>query len=631
MTTTKPDQAKALMQRQFLAWFRACGVIYTEKGELKGYPVTKEILQPNLLQKTLQDVINWFQRQNLPARIILLKPRRKGSSTITAGIVFHKLSQAAEGTTGVLINGNEEQGNPMFKMLGRYSKYDTCFKDTNPCEVSEVGFTARWKNKSELRHATLGGKAALVGSGLQICWVTEEALFDSPGDDNIADAATRLGNIFIAVANTPGTLIIEESTARGKTGVFYERFTEAEPWETVKANDKFSGDCQRISLFFPWFVFPVEDIPPMSAEECAEFLNNLRGEEKEYYDRVKRGTGISLTGHQMAWRRWAISNLCDNDLSRFDRDFPWSADTAFTSSGSPRFDRRGLALLKSKLPTYAAPVYTNFTMQGNDPFSWSSRVTNDRVPTAYEATWWIYEDPMPGRRYLVVVDPAEGKTTPTARDPDNHGIAVWRAGFRDSGGFWHPPKMVARAAAMDGHKVICRWDPSYAEKEIFKVARYYGGTNKAMIVIERPIDCGMNRTLRDRGCNLYVQKRHNTIDNVEYKEYGFLQSSATRPTIIAGLDNRIKQNYTGEDGCTLDGGGVDIPDAWTVEEMENFVTKPTGKAEAGIGHDDQVLMTCMALECMEAATPYSPPTNLMPAFEREDRVALMQLNQRKRW
>lgn len=629
----RSDAAKALMERNFLAWFRMCGVIFPESGNPTGMPVDGKPIKPNYLQKTLQDVFNWFREKELPVRIILLKPRRRGSSTITSGMMFHTLSQSAEGTTGILITGNEKQGKAMVKMMSRYAQYDSFFKERNPCTVSVEGFTMRWQNKSELLHSTLGGKAGLIGGGYQLAWITEEALFDSPSDDNLADAGSRLGDIFKAVANSPSSVIVEESTARGKMGVFYERFTEAESWDSVQANDGFTKDCKRISLFFPFYMFPVEDIPEMTPEEDAAFIENLRSSEQDYFTKVQREVNVTLTGRQMAWRRWALANLCDGSEMNFDRDFPYSVETAFTSSGAPRFAQQGLTLLRGKLPLYTGIKHVNLNIHGDDPYSWTSRITCDRASRPQDARLIIYEDPMPGRRYLVSIDPCEGKTNPTSKDPDHHGGTVWRAGFRDNHGVWHPMKMVARFASMEGTKPVCRWEPNFLEREIFKVARLYGGNNKTMIVVERPIDLGINRVLSDKGCNLYIQRRPNSVDNVETKEFGFVQSTATRPAIIAELAARIMENYSGDDGGVLDGGGIEIPDEWTVRELENFVTKPSGKAEAGVGHDDQVLSTCMAVACIDAATAYAPPVGLVPQFELEDRrwLAKQQGGGRQRW
>ena len=627
-------RAEALIRRNWLAWFKYHGVIFPKKGTATGVPVDGKPLEPNVMQCEIQDCINWFKERELPIRVILLKPRTKGASTAVSAIGWHYLSEAPPGTVGRLMTGNDDQATPMFEMMDKYSRHDSFFKD-NPSEVSISGGWAKWKNGNAFRHGTLGGKSAGVGGMHRFMWGTECALWDSPMDDNISDSAERWANALMSVPDDPGTIVFEESTARGASGVFYDRFSEAQPWEEVKKTGELTVDCKRISLFFPWFVFSTDlEVPTLSPEADAAFLENLRDEEVQYRAMVHRETGTLLNGTQMSWRRFMLADKCKGDPEKFARDYPHTAKDAFAKSGNPRFSRRGLSVLRQRLQTRAAPKYVNLTMQGLDPFSRKDRLTCDVVSTPQDATIWMYESALPGRRYFIVADMCEGKVTSGNKSPDNHGLGVFRAGFRDNQGVWQPTKLVAVCATMDGEKIICRWEPSYVEKILWKLSRYYGGNNLVPIIIERPVDCGLNRSLRDKGAVLYVQKRPNAIEEVESTEYGFVQSANTKLDIVGQLAQRVIENFSAEDGMTLDGGGIDIPDEFTIREMENFVTKPNGRVEAGIGHDDRVMMTAIAVACESCALPYAPPVGLVPQFELEDRRWLAKQQSgggRQRW
>jgi len=609
-----------LMLKQYLAWWMVCGVIFPKQGVATGVPVDGKPLKPNALQKTLQEAINWFRVRGLPVRLIILKPRQKGSSTGVGAVFYHALSSSPEGSIGWIVAGNEEQTRTMVEIMEKYSNNDPFFKDRNPSELSSTGLWGKWANGNKLKTTTLGGKPSMVGGMVRFAWGTECALWDSPADDNVSDAGERWANARMTVPYEPGTMIIEESTARGATGVFYERFMEAEPWEQVKKNDGFSSKANTISLFFPFYAFEtsLEIGPNLSPDDDQDFIDTLQDDEREYRNRVQRDVGYTLTGTQMKWRRWAMTNLCNNDPTKFDRDFPYSAKEAFSKSGNPRFSKKGMSILRKRLASAPPPSVGNLTMQGVDPFSRVDRITWDFVHERRNGSIWIYEQPRVGCNYVLICDPCEGKTTTGNRDPDNHGIGVWRQGYRDEHGVWFPIKLVARCATYDDGKLVCRWEPGYAEKELWKLSRYYGGTGMIPIIIEKPIDCGMNRSLKEKGAPLYIQRRPDTIEEVESTSYGFVQTMNTKLDIVGQLAQKIVENFNAEDGGTTDGGGICIEDEWTLSELESFVTKANGRVEAGSGHDDQVIMSALGVACIHAATPHSPPHQRMDKWEMED-------------
>mgnify|MGYP000408573329 CR=1 FL=1 len=608
---------RAALQKSFLKWWMFYGVILPKEGTMRGMPIDGRRLEPNVMQLEVQKVVNWFRAKNLPVRIISLKPRTRGSSTIFGALFFHYMSMAPANTTGRIIGGNEEQPRTMLEILSKLAQYDCFFRDTNPAEISTRGLRGEWRNGSQVKANTLGGKSQVIGSMNGIVWGTEGGLWDCPGDDNIMDAAERWANILIATPYTPDTMIFEESTARGASGLFYDRFNEAEPWEEVQKNDKFTKNCARVSLFFPFYIFDttMEIGPDLDEKQSQEFLETLTDEELSYRKIVLAATGHELTATKMKWRRWAIANLCNDDPTKFDRDYPYSAAEAFTKSGNPRFSRKSTAILRKQAKIAANPELGNLTTPGPDPFTKKDRVQWTRVHDQREAKYWMYEQPIPGCRYWVVCDPCEGKTNPGNKDPDSHGIAAFRQGYRDEHGRWHPMKLVCQAAQYDGKKLGCRWEPSYAEAELWQLSRYYGGTHMVPIVIERPIDCGMNRTLRDKGAPLYVQSKPNTIEEKDEVTYGFLQNKNTKLDCVGQLAARLAENHKAEDGGVLDGGGIEICDLWTIDEMENFVQNADGSCSAGLGHDDQVMKTAMACATERCAVPYYPPVMKLAAFE----------------
>ena len=634
-TTSKPalseeDRKKLIHDRmkknQWLAWWVAHGAINPKEAGTTGAVganANGQLLKPNTLQKTLQKVIVWFKVKNLPIRIRLLKSRQGGSSTGCAGLFYHHHANSPAGNDGLLLTADDEGKASMLRMFSTLAKYDNFFTE-NKAEVTAEKVV--FSNGNTIRCGSIGGVAKGVGSTLSSLWSTETALYDSPSDANVSDAKERLMNTCIAVPTQPGTIIVEETTARGASGAFWERFYEAEPWEDVQKNDCFSDGKSVISLFFPFweFPYPTTEAPLMTDQQQTDYLENMRSDEIEYWEKVKRETGHKLTGRDMVWRKYILREKCGGDEVKYDRDYPYSAQAAFSKSGSPRFSQKSTSILRQRMKLHTIPVIGNFTTQGADPFSKTEPVTFQRETREYDALWWIYEEPIVGCKYIVVVDPCVGKINTGAKDPDNHGIQVWRAGYRDEHGRWHAYKMVAHCIQSDGRKPFCRLEPYLAEREIWKASKYYGGTNQSKIVIELPIDAGMTRSLAEKGANLYVQTKRNAVEETESRDYGFVQTAITRPAIIADVAKRLNENFQAEDGTTIDGGGIDVVDEWTIWELENFVQKPNGTCSAASGHhDDQVM--CLAIACgvEQAATPYSPPTRKLDRFELEDMRAAM--------
>ena len=614
------ELARTVAGRNPLAWFQAYGVVFSKDGKAKGMPVTGELLYPNYMQRTIGKVIAWFQERNLPVRIISLKPRQEGSTTIVMAAAYHFMSGAPEGTTGRIIGGNEETVRTLFEMCEKYSNHDAYFQD-NPSEIMPRGIRGRWANGSELKGCTLGGKSGAIGSMNPLIISTEVALWDSPGDDGIMDAEERYLNIIKTCPYSPGTMMIEESTARGATGLFYNRYMRATPWERVLKEGKIAGDNATISIFTPFYRFDTsrEIGPDMSEEAAKEFIANLDPDEVQYRANVLADTGFLLNANHLKWRRFKMENDCGGDPTIYDRDFPYSVATAFTKSGSPRFSKKSTSILRRNALANQTLEYGNLTLQGSNPFSRKDTVTFDRVHSANDANWHIYEHPLAGCRYYVVDDPSLGKIPAGGKDPDNSGIGVFRAGYRDDHGIWRPMKLVACAANSNGKKLYCLWPPETAERELWKASKYYGGTNMVPVVVETPIDAGINRTLKDKGCPLYVQRKANAIEEVEETTYGFRQTVSTKSEILALLEQKLLENFRADDGGILDGGGIDIPDLWTIDEIEGMVRKPDGSVAAGRAHDDRAMMTAIACAVEKAAQPHVAPTRRLDKWEMSDR------------
>ena len=86
---------EAIAQKDFLVWWEGFTKILNKEAQL---------ISPraNFLQKHVAEVVSWVQQNNYPVRLVVLKPRQMGSSTITSAVITHFL-RANPNTTGCLL------------------------------------------------------------------------------------------------------------------------------------------------------------------------------------------------------------------------------------------------------------------------------------------------------------------------------------------------------------------------------------------------------------------------------------------------------------------------------------------------------------------------------------------------
>ena len=83
--------------------------------------------------------------------------------------------------------------------------------------------------------------------------------------------------------------------------------------------------------------------------------------------------------------------------------------------------------------------------------------------------------------------------------------------------------------------------------------------------------------------------------------YGWMTTTQTREVIVEKLATAIREWDT-------IGSGIDVFCRLAIEQMENFVTKESGKSEAADGHhDDDVMAIAIGNQLLSHATLYNPP------------------------
>lgn len=586
------DLLNKAIRDDYAVWFESEHCKIWPKDKSKGLINPKQ----NYLQIKFQKTIAKFEELDLPIRLICLKPRQRGSSVGLSSKAYHRIR--SKPTTFCAIGGQLDQTNSIWDMIQNYQANDT-FKWGNTGTVTST--TASWTNGSEMIAETANDKMAGISKTITALHVTELAKWSEHG---VSDASTVLANILKCVPGIPGTMVVIESTAEGSSGEYFERWQRAVDCDDFIAGRRTVQAGEYVRVFAGWFQFEdsarrLTEVQKREIERTLdaepEFAGNGRAEREliEKYG-VVGADGITRLGtavvnydvwEQLAWRRVSIKEECSRDHNIFDRDYPSCPEVAFQKSGNLRFNQAGLAAIRKRMGLRVAMPGILEEAQGGRPAF--------RPTDMNEAKVILYERPIPSMRYLLTIDPMTGASQATGQDPDYHGAHILRAGYFDNKGEWNRPSPVARV-------VQCRWDIDVLTDAAHSLARFYGDTSGAKIVVEMNMDRGIVELLKLKGADLYTREVFNKSEFKTTKSYGYVTDPRTRERMIERLAAAIREHDTR-------GDGIDIWDETTMKQLENFIVKQSGRSEAASGHhDDDVTSIAMGLLLIDHATSFFP-------------------------
>jgi hypothetical protein len=552
--------ARKVYEEDPLAWWTKYGNILDKNNQ--------EVCPPksNFLQQEVTRAIRFFREHDRPVRIIVLKPRQRGSSTFSTAALYHECRRKR--TRATIIGGQYSQVSNLFRITSRYAakdKFDWGFTATVGAEKIEFG------NGSFLDRETARDEDAGRSGTIQALVVTELGRWK----EGLTISPTRvLAGILACVPPEPETMVILESTPNGMQGTFYERWQAATTIEQVEKTGNWKSGYIRV--FCPWFAFEDTKIA-ITSEEKAEILRTLTDREKDLID------NFHCNLNQLAWRRNTIASELDGDADLFEQEYPTDDVSAFLGSGRLRFPAEHVKRQEDEVMRQCSPYLGTLDQQ------------SDYAPPIFRPAigtdWWFqrWEEPLVGRRYLVSADPATGEQAAAADDPDANSVVVLRAGYRNHAG-WHAPKVVARIKP-----------PCYVPLDVLAVwirliSAYYGNC----LVVPEANNSGMAliELLKPMGVPIYERQTWNMREARKIKILGWQTTEATRHYAMDRLGRALREFGNEQEG-------VEIPCPHAIDELRFFIVNAKGRAEAAPGkHDDDVLAIGIALACEEAATEY---------------------------
>lgn len=429
----------------------------------------------NDAQRKLYAVAKRQQDAGKPVRLIILKARQLGFSTLTEGLIFHACA-TRKNVNALIVAHREDATANLFRMSKLF--YDELPAPVKPMlrasNAQELVFENPSKLRSErearpglrsrIRCATAGGRGIGRSDTLQCVHLSEYAFWPDGADGK----ASTLAGILQAVPSLPGTMVVIESTANG-----FEDFKER--WDAAVA-----GENDFEPVFFAWFENPDYSMPVVPGTEWTPEERDLKA-------------AYRLTDGQLQWRRWCIANNCGGSLDMFRQEYPASPGEAFLHSGTGVFDNEQIVLRLERLP---GPAGRGEFTDGEWTESETGAIT-------------LYELPEEGVPYVLGGDTAgEGSDYFTAIVIDN---------------------VTGRIAAKLRQKYS---EPEYV-RQIYALGRFY---NDALVAIETNFSTYPVMKLQEMEYpNQYSREREDTYTRQMRKSYGFRTDRQSRPRAIANL------------------------------------------------------------------------------------------------
>jgi hypothetical protein len=492
----------------------------------------------NPVQRRLHLVVERQRAAGRPVRVLILKSRRMGVSTYIQGRFTHTacVTKTFHGLTGTHRDDSSTYLHGMSERM-----IDNLPEALQPPKKSGIqGKRIEFKHGSSLRTFTAGsGEGVGRGTGTNALHLSEKAYWrDQRG------TSTALMQL---VPDEPDTWVFVESTANGMGDMFHAECELA-----------LNGQGDYEFVFAAWFEFPDYRLDDERTEITL-------GKAAEW---VARESALILRGvdrNQLAWRRWAITNLCGGDSAVFDQEYPDSPEVAFLTSGRPYFAHEQLEAFHPVAPSRIGSVEGE-PIRGGSSLAFHA---NQAGPLR------IWSTPKPGREYIVFADVA-GKVTGDQHD----------ARPVDSKADHCAASVVDRETGEQVAAYHAHIDPDLYGYELARIGWLYRG---AMVAVENTGGYGtatiatLYRLLAYP--NLYTHRRLDTTSQKYSDEIGWDTTESTRPLMLAGLRSMLRDHPDR------------LKDEGLKREMRSFVVHSNGKPAGASGtHDDRVMAHAGALE-----------------------------------
>lgn len=489
--------------------------------------------------------------QGKPVRLIILKARQMGLSTVIEALVYWWVTNH-KNITAMIVSHDDASSKNLYNMFKRYyENSNPIFQPTRKYNTrNDIVFDVDDKTKAEAKRLGVDspGLGSVIKTGtaqntsvgrsdtLQIVHGSEIGEWDN-GEELVA-------SLLQTVPLRPNTMIFLESTAKGRGNYFHKE------WEAAK-----KGDSIFEPFFFPWWQHDEYEIDEKVTDYDEEELGiidqfRLAGIEEDRWPK------------KIAYRRYKKKEF-SSDPMKIYQEYPSTDFEAFLASGRARFDIGSLLALERHANSQEPPKF------------YSLEEKRGRVIVANEekeAPLKIWDLPDSREDYVIGADVAEGISISSTSKSGDYSVAE-----------------VMRKSDM---KTVARWrghiDPDKFGDVIDKLGRFY---NNALVGVEVN-NHGLTTITRLRDLfytNMY--RRERGIDErfeQTTQKLGWKTDMKTKPLMIDALGEAIRE------GVLIDYDQTFISEAMT------YVVDDNGRTNADTGcYDDCVIAKAIALQMFE--------------------------------
>jgi hypothetical protein len=327
-------------------------------------------------QKRLAAAIDLERRRGRPPRIIILKSRRVGASTMVESELFRECHLGSF-KQALVVAHSADSSDAIFKMSQLF--YDELPPGMKPPRKYATKKLIHFSHNGSRMQVVTAGEAR--GYTAQYLHISELAFIDNP--EKLMDA------ILMTAPKHPQSLIVAESTPNGIGNYFHNLWVNA-----------VAGRNDWIPFFSPWFDDPTATMKPWFAEGS---LSPRDAEMKRKH---------SLTLEQVAWYVWTRENTFNGDQRKMDQECASDPQSCFLASGSPVFDL-GIDRYLEDLEVAKRLRADGASTGALPPESELEPVANDKKSLVVRAVtrgrWRIYRPPQARHLYIVGVDTASGE------------------------------------------------------------------------------------------------------------------------------------------------------------------------------------------------------------------------------
>ena len=431
-------------------------------------------------QQELYNTIKELKKQHKPVRIIILKARQMGFSTLTEAILFKEVVTKPNVTAGIITHESKATNN-LFTMSKLY--YDNLPEPIKPAIRNRNAQELIFNNEnntglnSKITCMTAGDGAGRSGT-YNFLHLSEFAFWSG-------DKKEAFISLMQTVPNNENSMVIIESTANG-----YEYYKEL--WDQAV-----NKESDFIPFFIGWNKLSEYQIPYTGFK--------LTEEEKE----LQRIYNVSLD--QLEWRRWCIRNNCGGDVEVFKQEYPINPEEAFLSSGTCYFNKEKVIKRINELRVKPKVGYFEY-----DYDSRLDKINNIRFVEHEDGYISILEEKKAYYPYVIGGDTSgEGSDYFIGQVLDNatgRQVAVLRKQF----------------------------DADEYTRQMYCLGKYY---NNALIGIESNFDTFPIKYLEKLGYDKqYLRMKEDTFTGKANKSYGFKTTAITRPLILSNLQAIVNDN-----------------------------------------------------------------------------------------